>query len=389
MSLRKILLASLAVVLCGAIVAVAFLWATLQHTSQDPATFEQPQKTQEIVDIQNRVDTLEPADPELRGNIFMTLAAKNTTPVSNYPMVYDVSSADGMGYTGTNIRKGESSMLVVSQSFSPDYTSAVFLGRAGSDVAVNATAPLQIYTARDVDITNNEATVAKLQSAKKMTKNAFAEKTAPSINNNAAVLYAALTKTDTTQSRFYPVDDYSIYLVDKNGVEKRVTTGSEPKWVTNTQFVFLKNTGVYVYDFLAQKEALLLPDLQAQKDPDYVLKNNAHLAVSRDGSLLAVTSPDTLDINVFTISSWSTLEFKRIGYIENVVSFWPVFSHDNLVLAAQTANAKDIQNNPQPKLEFWVVPHIGTAPTQMKKMSYSLDLDAYYQDTMFISDWIM
>jgi hypothetical protein len=384
MSLKKILLDSLLVVVVGAAALLLLLYVSIKKDVQVR------QKTLESA-LEQGFEKVSPIklqpDPQLLGNIFMTLAPKDQNPASNYPMVYDFSGAGSMDYTGTEIRKGEESMLVVSQSFSPDYTSGVFLGRTASDAAKNPKEPLQIYSSTGLNINDNDATVSKLQLAKKLTHNVFVGKTTPSISNNSAVLYAARTKKDTAHS-IYSVDDYTIYFVDKVGTETRITTGAEPKWVSNTQFVFLKSAGVYVYDLDRRQERLFIPDLRTQQDTAFALKNNSHLAVSRDATLLAVTSPDTLDINLFSVSSWGNAQYKRIGFVEGLVSFWPVFSHDNTVLAVQTANGGDIQHNPQPKLLFFAVPQAADKPQLLNKLRFELDLDAYYQDMMFISDWI-
>jgi len=64
-------------------------------------------------------------------------------------------------------------------------------------------------------------------------------------------------------------------------------------------------------------------------------------------------------------------------------AFWPVVSPDGNFLAVQAVNWETLSDNPQPRLEFYSL----LEKNNPKKLELTLDLSAFDQERMFVTDW--
>jgi hypothetical protein len=352
-----------------------------------------------VNDALNRaLPALLPGEPNVEGTFLMSLVQKNAdAKLKNFivPRAYTLGglgTAFGeMHYTGIQQRAGDKSLLTLQHSLSANRQWSVFLGMPLVDAmqdSVSVGKRLQIFTHELSPEDTKEASLVKIRSSEQITHDAFDGKMSPSINNRGDVVYQASSASANKDNLpIYDAESASVYLV-RGGATSKIDEGIKPKWVSTTAFIYIRNNGVYVYDIESKKRVLIAPNQTTHEGVMYPFRNNSGLAVSKDASLFVMSDPNSRSVVLYRVDSWVAPKPVLVGYAENVLVFWPLISPSRGLVSVQTANPDDMVNNPQPRMIFFLVPDAAHEGASMKRHSYSLDLDQYVQDQMFIDDWI-
>jgi hypothetical protein len=348
--------------------------------------------------LDRALPTLLPGEPNITGTFLMSLVQKNADPNLKGFIVPRAYTLGGLGtafsemhYTGIQQRAGDKSLLTLQHSLSANKQRSVFLGMPLVDAledSVSVGRRLQIFTHELLPSDTKEVSLIKIRDSEQITHDSYEGKMSPSINNRGDVVYqASSASANKNNLPIYDAESASVYLVH-GGSTLKIDDGIKPKWLSTAAFIYIRNDGVYVYNVESKEKVLVIPNNTTLAGKMSPFQNNAALAVSKDGSLFVFSDPNSRSIELYRVDSWFLPKPVLVGYVEDVLGFWPLISPDRSLISVQTANEADTVHNPQPRLLFFVVPDAAHEGSSMKRHSYSLDLDQYVQDQMFIDDWI-
>lgn len=162
--------------------------------------------------------------------------------------------------------------------------------------------------------------------------------------------------------------DWSVYVTDLQGNERRISDGEYPKWSKDGEkLVFVRDDGLYLYDLSAPPESAL------QKLWDGDVTSSMKLSISPSRDLVAWTSLGQKEIVLLKIDFKNKMgkEVKRLAS----PSYWTAFSPDGRYLAVQETS--DDHNR------GWLSV-ISLETGEKKKVR---DLAAFDQKKMFLTDW--
>ncbi len=320
------------------------------------------------------------------GNIFMTLAPKTEDgKIANYPVVYDLEKQKVI-YTFAEKLKNSKYPAALLHSFSSTGNFATFLGLSDNGKIK------QVYRSDMLDINDPAQIVADLQSGISVNKFMPEDAREPNVNNVGEILFYAL-ETKANESEANLVEDYGIYItyldIESNNFNTvRIATGAKPKWVADNKYIYLKNNGIFVNGSgFKEDEAKQISKAFNGQSERADIKISAGLTVSRDATLVAMSDIDSSDLTLFRVNNWEEPILETVASIL-VNGFWPLISPDNNFIALQTIDSKDtIKIDPQPRVEFYKIAKEGEQ-SFLKKLKYEIDLDKFYQDYMFLGDWL-
>jgi hypothetical protein len=300
------------------------------------------------------------------GTIFMTLLPKDEALVKNPTFtegyVYDVDSGDLSFVEGGPAYSEQ-------HAFSNNNQLMTFFGGDVAPTDTDDTFSPSIYRA-----TVNPATLGIESAAPAGTVDAYATHV-PSVSNTGAILFSSLDMASENNSVITRVNDWTIHLIDENNALKDVVNGTYPKWVDESRFVFLKNDGIYYYDFRSQEE---MPLVLLQNG---AITSNTKLSVSPSGRFLSWADFDSRVLYIFEVIDWNADDvLVWEPYIISVAGFWSVFSPDEEFIAVQAVDADTIADNPNPRLEFYRL-------DTRERYPLEVSLDAFEQEYMFVTDW--
>jgi len=325
----------------------------------------------EVISVESSALLNEPS-----GKIYMTLLSKDAALQENpgipTALAYDLSSK-----TFTKVFDG--GKFSSQHFFSPSGDHVGFLGIAlSSEQDISDLYSINMYVYQgEVSASGHIRDISNKNSAE-----GFA-KYSPAISNDGKILFALLKEGNTTamDPRFADITTpnvWDIMLIDE-GETKMVANGVYPHWATPTQFVFLKDDGLYYYDIDRDAEVQLVANTSSTP-----FSNASMLDVSDSGSLIVWSVPSTGQAFLLEARDWSQDGGPKL-YTRNifkVFGFWPVLSPDEKYFALETIDPT-IQNsltNPKPKLEFYNTETFEKAPLEV-------DLDDYDQMEMYVTDW--
>lgn len=168
-------------------------------------------------------------------------------------------------------------------------------------------------------------------------------------------------------------DDWSVYVTDLEGREKRLGSGAYPQWSPDSKkLIFLRSDGLHLYDLEKRTEA----KVWGMTNGPAVLRMG--IDVSRDGSLLAWSAPKDHKVFLAKISSWDQFQIEIYKTIDNIFAFWPIFSPDSRYLAMIIGdeNGKSVLN-----------PYAAICHIEDLKVQKVLDLSDYFTSSMTLTDW--
>jgi hypothetical protein len=273
-------------------------------------------------------------------------------------------------FTKDNTPVKEDGPISLQSSYSPGLSMKTFIGASDEYVSKN----------KDKDIVPFQVFIGANDTVARMTNNNFEIKSLPSINNLGKILYAKKSTPKNINPLNIYAEHYSIQMINELGEEVYMSSGFDPKWISDNTFIFLKDDGVYMRNIEAKYSVNLLSLQDLGLDNSQRLQINSHLTVSKDGKMFAVSNLDNKSVGIYKIENIEEAKFSKVGTVE-VTGFWPVFSPDSEYVAVQVADIANADVAPKPKLQIYKL-------SNLQKIEKEIDLDEYYQDYMFINDWI-
>lgn len=294
-------LAALAVVL---VIAVVLVRVTKHKTSYNP-----------VAHAKNHTAY----GPAPEGLLVLSVARKTATGEQLEPMVYDLSTKK-LSYVPVDQLAGApaGSNLAMQHAFSSNGNYVAFVGALNVKSADVPYIPTQIYRADLSEAKSNQDFVVKLQQAKTLTSGSGIVRLSPTVSNNGDVAYFAHIDADQGTLTSALANNWSIHLISA-GSDQLVTAGIYPKWVSDTQFIFIKNDGLHLYDTASKSDKKIWGSRGATDI-------GMSLAVSNDSQYIAWTAPEANGVYIFQAADWSsgTLELKgSLHLASNGVAFSP------------------------------------------------------------------
>lgn len=299
-----------------------------------------------------------------------------------WPAVYNFTDQQPLYIPVDRLSETEEGLknITYQHSFSNDGSRATFTAVTGLRPQSDSMMSLgdlthQIYLA-DIDLAEKpNDIVTSLQNARRIT-NDETIKWFPVVSNRGDVLYAAHPKgpADTIFLETKP-ENWSIYLVSRDVDPRLLTNGTQPRWLTEDKFVYLKNDGVYLYDLNNGTE-------ERVAEPYAEMNVQNRLAVSDDGSKIALSEPTVPTVRLFELRESA----ERPTLIENIVLREPagsiLFSPSGNLLVIQTAGQVD--QDPNKRLNILSFFNFEKMIKEDKQVIFGgADLD-----TTFITDWV-
>ncbi len=156
---------------------------------------------------------------------------------------------------------------------------------------------------------------------------------------------------------------------------QKLWSGVSPKWLNDDLFFYLKNDGIYLGILSEGVE----DKVWATTD---TLGSNSNLAITNDGRYLAWVLPDAGKVYIFEISYNNKLSIFELNMVQtlNVHAFWAVFSPSGQHLALQTVDWDNLKLDPKPSIQIYSVDFGDNS-------IFGVDLNAFVQESMFLTDW--
>jgi hypothetical protein len=170
-------------------------------------------------------------------------------------------------------------------------------------------------------------------------------------------------------------NDWSIYKVVDRKAEF-LTSGFMPKWVNDTEFVYLKHDGLYLSD------AAMMSPRRIATSSEAVVRSNNRFDISDDGKLLVWTQPELSQALIYEIQDDKSLILKATLPVK---AFWTLFSPSSNYLALETIapTATGREDMPQAKVEFYDMRSFEKVP------ELEIDFDIFDQKNMYMTDWVL
>ena len=178
--------------------------------------------------------------------------------------------------------------------------------------------------------------------------------------------------TATTIASPATLADWSGYVVDREGITHRISSGAYPDWLTDNEGVILRTDGLYLFNLAEKHVVRVIPTISGDA------RFNMRIAVSPDKKRLAWSMPDNGSIQLYDITSLTPVTLENAGVLESH-SFWVEFSPDSSKLAAQEVEWNALNTNPRPRIVIFDL--------ESKQKETVLDLSSYNQQYMFLSEW--
>ncbi len=167
---------------------------------------------------------------------------------------------------------------------------------------------------------------------------------------------------------------WSVFVTDLDGKERLISDGGYPQWLPDNQrLIVSREDGLYLCRLAADNKCERVLDLSSYAKAFLSTK----IDLSRDGRMLVYANPNTGEMILIKISSLDPFQLE-ISRIIKARVFWPIFSEDSQYLIAEEVDYKP-SNEMKPRL---VVYRLDT----LEKATL-LNLDDFWQDKMFITDW--
>lgn len=203
---------------------------------------------------------------------------------------------------------------------------------------------------------------------KQLTTDALKRKRTPKWSPDGFSIAFTATESDSPEG----VKDWGVYVSDLDGRVIRVAPGMYPLWLSETRGLFLGTDGIYAFD-VSQKALGKVIRLTGGNTTE-----NMRIAISPDLKHFAWSIPDKGTIYIYDVASLDPLVFEKSKEIASN-SFWVVFSPNSKYLAAQEVEWGTLETAPNPRIVAFNLKD--DSRTEL------LNLSAYNQQAMFLSDW--
>ena len=201
-----------------------------------------------------------------------------------------------------------------------------------------------------------------------LTTDALRRKRTPQWSPDASRVAFTATESDSPDG----VKDWGVYVSDLDGKVMKIAPGMYPLWLSPNRGLYLGEDGVYAFDIQNKAIGKVLP-LEGG-----TATQSMRVAISPDLKHFAWSVPGRGIIYVYDITSLDPLVLEKSKEITSS-SFWVVFSPNGKYLAAKEVDWDTLETAPNP----------GIVAFGLKDNSRTelLDLSAYNQQAMFLSDW--
>ena len=316
-------------------------------------------------------------DERLQGQLFFTLTAKSDDGPT--PYVFDFSEGR-LKLLGDKAMPGKGVVHTLYHSLSADGYWGAFVGvvDAEYEAAGKNFAVAQVYR---VDMAKGQNLESAFDQATPATFVISAQKRLPSVSPAGGLVYTSRGKgiTDKNLSPLSDAESWVIYHVDITGVERYIDLGVSPKWIDANHFVYWKNDGMYLHTV----SSALSEKVWGSHGPIY---SNMKMDVSDDGRFITWSAPDSGRVFVLEVLDWGFGSFSSLRSIQlrgiiDVHGFWTAISPDNKYIAVQAVDWENLSTNPRPRIVFYSMENL-------EKIPFEIDLDAYQQEAMFMTDWV-
>ena len=194
-----------------------------------------------------------------------------------------------------------------------------------------------------------------------------------SVGNDGRVLYGGHSvEGAVAASALASVNNWHIYLSDPNGEDTLLVSGMYPHWISASEFLFLRQDGVHVYDFETGTHTLALAGPEG-----VTLTPDIKLSVSDDARFAALVDPADSAVYVLRLARTQdgTVAVSYSDVTIPVAAGWAVFSPDSRTLAVQ-----EVSLDGSGFIAFYDV-QTGT------RHAYTITLADFMQQELFVTDW--
>jgi len=260
----------------------------------------------------------------LSGLLHLTLLQRETSsgkPADIVTSVVDAATNDAFDSSITKTKEG--SVNTFFYSFSNDAQAMTFLALNSLEEGWD------VYQTSRADVANFQELTEKIE---QIEPSAPADdedfyKIFPAVSNEGTVVYSSLSKqafmNASSTLEHYTAQEWTIYSVDPSGSKTTLTTGLRPKWINNTQFAFLKNDGVYVFNVESMTED------RVWNAPDEQTIANG-FDVSSGGNIFVHSDPEASLVRIAQVSNWNRGELGAIKQL--------LVSTNNLAISPNNAH---------------------------------------------------
>lgn len=310
----------------------------------------------------------EPAYGRPTGTLYLTLA----TPDARFPGAYAVDIATGKlmrGYRGAN-----DDYVSQMHAFTGDKEAFLAITQEALGTAKNPENTLHLYRGVPGGAVFSSFTTASLAQDRVIDRTRGLS-IAPSSDN--VLFYGASPDTigtdAFTQSGVGTPGWWTIYLLDDNSVAQPLIRGMYPHWVSDTQFVYMADAGLSVFDITDNTAHTLW------ETPETAVSNYM-LHVSEDRQTIVWTTPAAGEVLILHIDSLDPVTVHEVRRLRGIHAFWPTLSPDGAFVALETVSWGTITTDPQSRIEFF---EVGTG----KRLGEAYDMSRFDQGRFFITDW--
>lgn len=167
---------------------------------------------------------------------------------------------------------------------------------------------------------------------------------------------------------------WSVFVTDLQGQEQLISDGAYPQWLPDSQHLIIsREDGLYLCS-LVDNQCKSVLNLLAYADASL----SAKMDLSRDGQMIAYANPHAGIMLLIKILSLEPFQLGAPQVVKTRI-FWPVFSEDGKYLIAEEVDQGVPEDKTTPRLVAYKL-------DTMEKATL-LDLDDFWQDKMFITDW--
>lgn len=195
----------------------------------------------------------------------------------------------------------------------------------------------------------------------------------PTISNNGDVLFVGWDQSRTPAIE--AAEDWSLYkTVNENALF--LGHGFMPVWISNVEFIFLKNDGLYKMNVDTGSTSRMIAT-----DSERVVKSDERIAISSNGRMIAWMMPSESKIILFEINDVGEYEEKK-KYL--ATGFRIAFSPDGSLLLVQTVrgSAVAVGESLSAKLLFF-----DTLTTEVASLAVII-LDVLSNGPVLMTEWI-
>lgn len=286
-------------------------------------------------------------------SLFLLLAPKGST----FALPYVLKNG------ALSLPRDQGATTTLSYSFSQDGSRLTFLALSATDENSVRDTPW-VYQENDAqlkdtaipyDFSNGPEIVDKLSTRYML---------GATISNNGNILFSGLPSQSTT---------WSIYQVKMGTPAHVIAEGFSPKWISDSEFVYLKTDGLYGAT-LTDPEGRLLVAAQKPLMPNNTIDISNRIDVSADGNTLIWSRPDTGAVDIFDITHDGVAKISLRGTVR--------VDGDAVLLSPHASYFAINEQQPQQQIAFYDL-------STLSKVNFEIPLDFFEMNPTELDDWVI